>query len=412
MFKHCAISFTAIVVFIFAICRYSPSEPISNLSAQTPKMYAVKVLLEDSVKKISFDARGDYRVIDPQTTTVISEIHSSGFITITVDSNCIKADFKKYNSRRLVFQPAMDTPFAINDNVPYRGSLELIVNSDNKTMQVINNVSLEDYIAGVVASEMPSYWESEALKAQAIAARTYVLYVKSKFGKNRLWDVRATQANQVYKGVRAETMRTNDAVTSTSGMVLSCQADTGWDIFPTYYSSVCGGHTEDSMNVFGDDHFPLRGVDCPWCRFNTKPSLFYWPDASFDKQTVSKNILARYPELKELGSIEKIEPAKSSTYTGGLSRITSVRLTGSTDKIGYLRGEDMRLAIDPTGSKIQSASCTIISMKDEVLFIAGKGFGHGVGMCQYGAREMARQNKTYKEILDFYYPGSRIKQLY
>lgn len=412
MFKHYLISIIAVGVFVFTVCRYSPSGPITNLSAQTPKMYAVKVLLEDSVQKISFNPRGDYRVIDPETTTVISEIRSPAFITITVDGNCIKADFKKYNSRHLVFQPALDVPFAINDNVPYRGNLELIVNPDNKTMQVINEVSLEDYIAGVVASEMPSYWESEALKTQAVAARTYVLYIKSKFGKNRPWDVRATQANQVYRGVRAETMRTNDAVTSTSGMVLSCQTDSGWDIFPTYYSSVCGGHTEDSMNVFGDDFFPLHGVDCPWCRFNTKPSLFYWPDASFDKQTVSKNIISRYPALAELGSIEKIEPAKSSTYAGGLSRITNVRLTGSTGKIGYLRGEDMRLAIDPSGSKIQSTSCTIISMKDEVLFIAGKGFGHGVGLCQYGAREMARQGKTFKEILDFYYPGSRIKQLY
>jgi stage II sporulation protein D len=411
MFKHYVISFVAIGIFILAICCYSPSGPISNLSAQTPQMYAVKVLLDDSVKKISFNARGDYRVIDPETITVISEIKASNFITITVDSNCIKAGFKKYDSRHLIFQPASDMPFAINDNVPYHGSLELIVNPDNKTMQVINGVSLEDYIAGVVASEMPSYWESEALKSQAIAARTYVLYIKSKFGKNRPWDVKATQASQVYKGMRAETMRTNDAVTSTSGMVLSCQmAD--WELFPTYYSSVCGGHTEDSVNVFGDDQFPLQGVDCPWCRFNTKPSLFYWPDVTFDKETVTKNIFARYPALKELGSIEKIEPAKSSTYQGGLSRITSVRLTGSTGKIGYLRGEDMRLAIDLTGSKIQSTCCTIITMKDEFLFIAGKGFGHGVGLCQYGAREMARQGKTYKEILDFYYPGSRIKLLY
>ena len=185
MFKHYLISFVIIGIFILAVCYYSPSVPISNLSAQTPEMYAVKVLLDDSVQKISFNARGDYRVIDPQTITVISENQASNFTTITVDGNSIKVGFKKYNSRHLVFQPASDAPFAINDNVPYHGSLELIVNPDNKTMQVINGVSLEDYIAGVVASEMPSYWEMEALKAQAIAARTYCLYIKTKFGKNR-----------------------------------------------------------------------------------------------------------------------------------------------------------------------------------------------------------------------------------
>jgi stage II sporulation protein D len=410
MFKHYLISFAAIGLFILAICCDSPSGPQSDLNAQTPAMFGVKVLLNDSVSKVSFNARGDYRVIDPETTTVASVIQSSNFLDIVADGNGIKAGYKKYNSRHLVFQPALDTPFAINDNQAYHGNLEIIVNQD-QTLMVINSVSLEDYIAGVVASEMPSYWETEALKAQAIAARTYVLYIKTKFGKNRPWDVKATQSNQVYKGMRAETMRTNDAVSSTAGKVLTCQME-DWELFPAYYSSVCGGHTEDSLNVFGDEFFPLQGVDCPWCRFNTRPSLFFWPDAAFDKQTVNDNIFTKYPSLKELGSIDKIEPAKESAYPGGLSRIISVRLTGSSGKIGYLRGEDLRLAIDPTGTKIQSTCCTIISMKNEFLFIAGKGFGHGVGMCQYGAREMARQGKTFEEILNFYYPGNRIKRLY
>ncbi|MEN6385446.1 MAG: SpoIID/LytB domain-containing protein [Phycisphaerales bacterium] len=411
MFKHYLISCAAIGLFILAISCDSPSGPRSNLDAQTPAMFAVKVLLDENAAKISFNARGDYRVIDPETTVVINEIQSPAFITIVADGNGIKAGFKKYNSKRLIFQPALDTPFAINDNQPYHGYLEIIVNPDKKTFMVINGVSLEDYIAGVVASEMPSYWETEALKAQAIAARTYVLYIKTKFGKNRPWDVKATQASQVYKGMRAETMRSNDAVNGTAGKVINCQMD-DWDLFPTYYSSVCGGHTEDSVNVFGDEFFPLQGVDCPYCRFNTRPSLFFWPDAAFDKKTVNDNIFAKYPSLKELGTIDKIEPEKVSTYPGGMSRIISVRLTGSTGKIGYLRGEDLRLSIDPSGSKIQSTCCTIISLRDEVLFIAGKGFGHGVGMCQYGAREMARQGKTAEEILNYYYPGNRIKRLY
>jgi stage II sporulation protein D len=77
-----------------------------------------------------------------------------------------------------------------------------------------------------------------------------------------------------------------------------------------------------------------------------------------------------------------------------------------------LRAEDMRLAIDSTGAKIQSTSCTIASLKDEFIFVAGRGFGHGVGLCQYGARQMARDGKTAQEILNFYYPNSRIKILY
>jgi stage II sporulation protein D len=98
--------------------------------------------------------------------------------------------------------------------------------------------------------------------------------------------------------------------------------------------------------------------------------------------------------------------------TSNFKRIVSVKLTGSTSKTAYLRAEDLRLAIDSTGIKIQSASCIIVSLGKEFLFIAGEGFGHGVGLCQYGAREMARQGKTAQEILNFYYPNSRIKTLY
>ncbi len=411
MFKHYVIGFVVIGLFLLAIsCGSGPAADSQPTRTGNPEMFSVKVLLDENAPKVSFNARDDYRVIDPITTNVILEAKVPYFMDITADGNGIKLGPKKYNSKHLIFEPAKEEPFAINDNQQYRGSLEIIVNPDGKTMMVINRVALEKYIAGVVASEMPSYWELEALKAQAIAARTYVMFIKNKFGKNRPWDVKATQANQVYKGLRAETMRTNEAVEATSGMVL-CTPETG-EVFPTYYSAVCAGHTENSENVFGDSYDTLTGVDCPWCRFNTRPSLFYWPDVIFDKQTVNKNILAKYPSLNELGTIEKIESAKESVYAGGLSRIISVKLIGSTDKTAYLRGEDLRLAIDPTGSKIQSTSCTIISLKDEFMFIAGKGFGHGVGMCQYGAREMARQNKTAKEILDFYYPGNRIKLLY
>jgi stage II sporulation protein D len=133
-----------------------------------------------------------------------------------------------------------------------------------------------------------------------------------------------------------------------------------------------------------------------------------------------------------LVTIEKIEPAKENIYNNNFKRIVSVKLTGSarlpstgsgrelvernspksTGKTAQLRAEDLRLAIDPTGAKIQSASCTIVSLKDEFMFVAGCGFGHGVGLCQYGARQMARQGKTAQEILNFYYPNSRIKILY
>jgi len=109
----------------------------------------------------------------------------------------------KLLGREVVIQPRR--PFVVTINVArYRGNLRLIVGADGQSFDVINVVPVEAYLAGVVGSEMPSYWEPEALKAQAIASRTYGLFIKRRFGAGRGWDVRKTQANQVYGGVSAE----------------------------------------------------------------------------------------------------------------------------------------------------------------------------------------------------------------
>ena len=147
----------------------------------------------------------------------------------------------------------------------YRGRLKLTVNPSGRTFSAINLVPLEPYLAGVVGAEMPSYWEPEALKAQAITARTYCLYTKDRFGVNRGWDVSSTQASQVYRGVEAESAQTWQAVTGTYGKVLvsSDEGAPGTGLFPAYYSSTCGGHTEDCRRVFGEAFRPLQGVAPP-----------------------------------------------------------------------------------------------------------------------------------------------------
>lgn len=408
IFGICIIICAAISILLTG-CTTEP-EGIEPAITQNLPGYQIRVLLYDSAEKIYFKIDDEYQIVNCDTAETLNAAETFEEIELVIDSNAIKMGQHRFNMRHLVIKP-QSQPFVINHNQKYRGELEIIVNSDNKTLTVINNVPMEAYLAGVVASEMPSYWEAESLQAQAIAARTYCLYIKSRFGKNRSWDVRATQANQVYRGVRAETVRTNDAINSTFGMVLCCEQESECKPFGSYYSSVCGGHTENSENVFGDKFEPLKGVDCPYCRESTKMSLFYWPDVKYDKKTVTRNILERYPSLKELGTITKIEAVKESKYNG-LTRITSVKLTGSTGKTGFLRAEDLRLAIDSSGTKIQSTCCSIVSLEKEFLFVAGKGFGHGVGLCQYGAREMARQGKTAEQILSFYYPDSKIKILY
>lgn len=314
--------------------------------------------------------------------------------------------------------------FSLNGE-QYRGKLKLIINPNSSSFDAVNLVPIEPYLAGVVGAEMPDYWEREALKAQAIAARTYCLYIKRRLGAKRHWDVSATQANQVYAGVKAESAQVWDAVNSTHGQVLVCRAVArpSWpsfhglearateDILPAYYSAICGGHTENSEHVFGDSFEPLKGVECPYCKDVAGLDLFFWPMAQFDQNDVTARLIQRFAELKPLGQIVSIKPAKQSDYEE-FARLTLVNLTGSTGKSRLLRAEDLRLTIDPTGRKLKSTICLIVKWDGQWAFLAGRGWGHGVGMCQHGAEGLARNGKTAGAILQHYYPGSKLVTAY
>ncbi|HEG43806.1 MAG TPA: SpoIID/LytB domain-containing protein [Phycisphaerales bacterium] len=286
--------------------------------------------------------------------------------------------------------------------------MRLIVNRDSKTFDAINVVPAESYLAGVVGAEMPSYWEGEALKAQAIAARTYCLYTKMNSGKDRRWDVKGTQAHQVYDGIKAETKTVWTAIRQTAGKVLVHKDSEGDEkMFPTFYSSTCGGNSSSCKEVFGKDFPALVSVKCNYCRKVAKKGYYRWRTVEYDAKGVSDKIIANYPKLKRLERIEKIETQQDSS-----GRIVSVKLIGKNGKTGTLRGEDLRLTIDPSGMKIKSTMCRIVKKNGKFRFLDGKGFGHGVGMCQCGAEGMARKGKSAEDILGYYYVGSKIVRLY
>ncbi len=294
----------------------------------------------------------------------------------------------------------------------YRGVLKLLVDSEENTFDVINWVPLEPYLAGVIGAEMPDYWESEAIKAQVIAARTYCLYIKERFGQSRAWDVGKTQAHQVYRGVSAESAQIWNAVNQTSGKVLTCaQTDGTKGIFPAYYSSTCGGHTEDAVGVFGKSDASIPGVPCTFCRDVAKTSLFEWSEVRFGKKEVTRVLRQRYSALRELEDIVKVVVTEKSDYPE-FSRATRIDLTGPNGKSDWLRAEDFRLAVDPSGRRIKS-TCFEIKDKGSVwAFGPGRGFGHGVGMCQCGAEGMARAGSSAEEILAHYFPKSKIVDIY
>ncbi|MHC4701153.1 MAG: hypothetical protein ACYTFQ_11325 [Planctomycetota bacterium] len=131
----------------------------------------------------------------------------------------------------------------------------------------------------------------------------------------------------------------------------------------------------------------------------------------FGKAEVADKLVRRYPTLKKLGKITDISPAGWSK-NGKITRLVKVRIIGSNGKSDFLRAEDFRLTLDPTGRKLKSSVCQIVDWEDYWAFLSGRGWGHGVGMCQYGAEGMAREGGSAEQILSYYYPASRLKSIY
>ena len=391
----------------------------------TPQMNAeqqfmVRVLLADDINHCTIKIRGGFSLLNSDGGTLIPDAMFTE-PGQSMDVSILRGEFtiggRRFAAPEITISP--DEPFMfVMDGNEFRGKLLLKTSVDGQTFEAINIVPLEPYIAGVVGAEMPYRWEAEALKAQAIAARTYCLYNKKKFGLTRDWDVARTQTSQVYLGLKSESASVWRAVNETSGEVLMCEqaglpgaGASGEELFPAYFSSSCGGHTENAQNVFGDSFGPLRGVDCPYCRNVARPEVFYWPMVQFNREAVTAAVEKKYPQLKVLGDIANISAVKQSDYPD-FSRITMVKLTGTNGKSDFLRAEDLRLTIDPAGNRIRSVACKIAVIEGKFEFLAGRGFGHGVGMCQCGAEGMALEGKTAGEILQYYYPGSKIVKAY
>ncbi|MBN2183041.1 MAG: SpoIID/LytB domain-containing protein [Sedimentisphaerales bacterium] len=385
--------------------------PLMNADPQ----YWVRVLLLNDTNNCTLQIPSAFNIenADPnqQTQALSTHIYQHDEQTrIQLSNGAFFLAGKTFECRQIIISTGSPHIFSLNGN-DYRGKLKLIIGPDGNSFDAINLIPLEPYLAGVIGAEMPDYWEPEALKAQVIAARTYCLYIKRRFGPKRNWDVSKTAAHQVYLGVSSESAAIWNAVHQTEGMVLTCKQNNGKeDIFPAYYSSTCGGHTESSRNVFGDSFEPLIGVPCPFCKNVAKPKFFFWPMVQIEKDYITNKLFQRYEKISLLGEIKDIAVAGQSNYED-FSRLTRIEVLGSSGKKENLRAEDFRLTIDPTGNKIKSACFVLIDLGDSWAFTSGRGWGHGVGMCQCGAQGMARKSKTAKQILSHYYPGSKISTI-
>ncbi len=278
------------------------------------------------------------------------------------------------------------------DGKSYRGWVE-IRKKRNGLFLIVNDLDIEDYLLGVVSSEIPPGWQFEALKAQAVAARTYALYQKRMAG-HKPYHILATVNSQVYAGSRCERPRGAQAVRETKGLVIVYHGD----IIPAFYHSSCGGHTEDASELWGIDAPYLKGVDCD-CQEISRYGL--WEKRIGKVQLIKALRRQGYRINNILGmSIEGITPA---------GRVREIAVRSSSGGNLIVPAESLRAAL---GNDLVPSVFFELEWEGNEAVFSGRGAGHGVGLCQWGAEEMAEKGYTFRSILSHYYPGTSLKQLW
>lgn len=276
---------------------------------------------------------------------------------------------------------------------------------NSQTGQIIK-LTMDEYLVGVVAAEMPASFPMEALKAQAVAARTYIMQrmvpggvannkhpgsdVSSDPREGQAW-ISREEMNKRWGSVKSleHYYKIKWAVDKTRGQVITCQNQM---IFPAFHSS-CGGSTENAEEVWATSLPYLKGVDCPYCADPNPERQVTFTMAELDKK-LKTNLSAM-----QVTAGNKVKPVliTKETTTG---RPKEIKIGNKTYPATMLR-EILNL---------RSTRITWELKGDKITFTT-KGYGHGVGLCQYGAKGMAENGKTYKQILLHYYTGVEITEM-
>lgn len=316
---------------------------------------------------------------------------------------------------------ARDSAFEL-DGKKYRGNI--IFRPQDGKITIINEVLLDDYVCGVVAGEMPSSWPKEALKAQAVAARCYALKSLSKhadFG----FDLCSTTNCQVYGGIASETERTNEAVKETAGIVAAFDNK----VVDTLFYSSNGGYVEAAENVWGGN-YPYFQTFKDEYEKTDEISGAVWT-VEFSPEEIKSRLAENGVDIGDILDMEVVKTSESG-------RVLEVKITGTKGTKSYTRSyartflslkSQLYTITAPEGSGLyvlgasgqSSVSGEYYILTAEGLdtrsapksngnyIISGRGYGHGVGMSQWGARYMAEKGLTFEDIIKYYFKGAELK---
>jgi len=268
----------------------------------------------------------------------------------------------------------------------YAGKLNIFI-SDNHIL-VVNVLGIEKYLGSVVGSEMPAKWPLEALKAQAIASRTYALKQKG----NPLYDIDSTNMNQVYIGLEAGTHKTKRAVNSTRSLVLTYENK----LINALFHSSSAGMTENSEDVWKNKYPYLSSVK----DFDKNNPKFRW-----QKKISSNELINLFPKIGGLKNIEIID----ITSTGRVKNLKLIGAYGSDQMSGVAFRKRLGLNSNFIRFKFFEEELNNNTPQKKGLIVFGQGSGHGVGMSQWGAKYLASRGQKAERILKHFYKGVQVK---
>lgn len=380
--------FFNICLFLF-LSLSLPALPYPVMASVIEIPEDIRVAVTDNAQELSLSIKGPYEVRAIETGELLDR--GKTFFNIRVEPSAYGIVFgdKEFKIYGIHIIPK-NQPAVYLGKCLYRGSLQIVRTRQN-LLRAINVVALEDYLKGVLYHEISHRWPMEAIKAQAIVSRTFALY-QAQQNKTRHYYLKSDVSSQMYRGVYAEKHRTNRAVDKTRAGVLVWKGK----LLPAFFHATCGGHTENVRRLWSVNAGPLKGVKCGYCE--NSPHLLW--ECSLSLLEIEMKLNRAGYKVSQMSSIG----IKGRDRSGRIIELILKGETGST----RLRAKDFRNII---GARTIRSTNFTVDVTDNTAHFQGRGWGHGVGMCQWGAFSMAKKGKTAEQILSFYYPGARVVKL-
>lgn len=360
----------------------------------------IRVLLQKDVKETEIEISYPYSISDLDSNKTLASrtnlpksviyLESGEFRTRPLSSHSTSeasATFVKTNSNVGI---VTDNGFVSIDKSKYRGKLILVPQNKDR-FSVLEEIGIEEYLPGVIEGEMPTMWLDDAIQAQVIAARTYAIYQR-KSKDHALYHI--DKLDLAYNGSYKYQPKTKEIIDKSRGTVMVYN----WELFPGYFHSTCGGHTEDINTVFNLRSIPpLSGVDCGYCN---KSKYYNW-EINLKKDEIERKLNNAKFNVKEITNVvtEKIGP-------GGHCSTIKIEHSGGTKMVN---ANEFRLIVGP--NHLRSTAFKVENNGSSLTF-DGSGWGHGVGLCQYGTQGMANSGFKWFDILKHYYPEIDLVRIY